>query len=566
VRRSRSSPVVVLLIGLALLAAACGSSKTSNGSSGSQTGGNEGTPRQGGTLVDIQNFSGAEPDHIDPARAADIQGSQPGQLIWDGLTENDYKTGKLVPNVAESWTSNADSTTWTFKIRQGVKFSNGDPVLPSSFALAWNRVLDQKLASEVSYHITDNLQIKGAKEVAQGTAKEMSGLKADDAAMTLTLDLDAPLSFLPSVVSHLVFSPMDAKDLARLGDDTSGYEQGVMVGNGPYMMAEPWKHRDSITLVRNPNYWGGVNHHAPYLDKIVFKIGSDQDASWQAFEAGQGDTGYIPQAKFAEARAKYAGRIADKPTLGIYYYGFNMKDPALGGPQNVKLRQAMSLAIDKSAIVNTIYNGSRKVSTGWTPPGVPGYQAGLDKFPDRDLNQAKQLLSQWSAETGKKPSDLGTIKLNFGIGLGHDQIAAIIQANLKDIGIDSTPDPRDGKTYFSQMRKGEGQFFRSGWIWDYVAYDNGLFPIFDTASIGGDNMTQYSSPEFDGLITKARATTDENARNDIYRQAEDLVLNKDTVAVPLNWYAGQVVWSTRVHNVIQSPLQFFAYGEMWVSQ
>jgi ABC-type transport system substrate-binding protein len=557
----------VVLAGLALVASACGSdNKTTPGQTQGSGTGNEGSPKAGGTLIDLQNFTGAEPDHIDPARTAEIQGSQPGQLIWDGLTENDYKTGKLVPNVAESWSSNPDATQWTFKIRQGVKFSNGDPVLPSSFVQAWNRILEKTLASEVSYHVTDNLKIKGAKDVAEGKAKQMEGLKADDAAMTLTIDLDAPLSFLPSVVSHLVFSPMDAKDLARLGDDTSSYEQGVMVGNGPYMMAEPWKHKDSITLVRNPNYWGGPNHHPPYIDKIVFKIGSDISASYQAFEAGQGDTGYIDTAKFAEAKAKYAGHISDKPTLGIYYWTFNMKDPAVGGPQNVKLRQAIALAIDKQAIITTTYNGSRLVSTGWTPPGIPGYQQGIDKFPARDLTRAKQLVAEWQKDTGKTVADLGTIKLNFGIGLGHDQNATIIQANLKELGINSALDPRDGKTYFKEMRQGQGQFLRGGWIWDYVAYDNGLFPLFDTASIGGDNLGLYSSPEFDGLIDKARRTIDENERNAIYRQAEDLVLNKDVVTVPLNWYAGQVVWRDRVHNVIQSPLQFLAYDEMWLSQ
>ena len=125
------------------------------------------------------------------------------------------------------------------------------------------------------------------------------------------------------------------------------------------------------------------------------------------------------------------------------------------------------------------------------------------------------------------------------------------------------------KTYFTNLRKGQddagktSQFFRGGWIWDYVAYDNGLFPLFDTGSLGGDNLELYSNKAFDDLITQARATAEGPARDALYQQAEGIVLNTDTITVPLNWYTGQIVYSPKVHNVIQSPLQFVAYDTIY---
>jgi oligopeptide transport system substrate-binding protein len=115
------------------------------------------------------------------------------------------------------------------------------------------------------------------------------------------------------------------------------------------------------------------------------------------------------------------------------------------------------------------------------------------------------------------------------------------------------------------MRQGKGQFLRSGWIWDYVAYDNGMYPLFHSKSIGGDNLVQYSNPAFDKLIDDARATTDEAKRNELYNQAEQTMLT-DVAVVPLNWYTGQVAYSEQLKNVIQSPLDFFAYDEMWLQQ
>ena len=162
-RNGRVLRLLALLVGLSLLAAACGDDDETTSGQGGDTE-TEGRPVTGGNLVDLQNFAtGGEPDHIDPALSTTVQGSQPGQLIFDGLTETDYKTGELKPMVAESWTSTGELSTWTFKLKPNVTFSNGDPVLPSDFKYGWERVVTKTMASELSYHLTDNAWTKGAE-------------------------------------------------------------------------------------------------------------------------------------------------------------------------------------------------------------------------------------------------------------------------------------------------------------------------------------------------------------------------------------------------------------------
>lgn len=565
-RRRRGVTAAALLVVMALGASACGGGDDEPATGRTGPTRDRGTPVVGGTLVDLQNFGATgEPEHIDPALSTTVQGSQPGQLIWDGLTETDYSTGELKPMVAESWTSNGDATLWTFKLRPGVTFSNGDPVLPSDFKYGWERVVTRSMASTLAYHLTDNARIKGAKEMVAGAATELTGVKADDPNLTLTVELEAPLSIFPTIVSHLVFSPMDRKVVSQVADQAR-YDQEVMIGNGPYKMAEPWKHEQYIRLVRNDSYWGGLNGHKPYIDTIEFRISKDVNAGYTQFESGQGQTAYIPPGKNAEARARYGGNISDRPILGVYCWLFNMRDPAVGGPGNVKLRQALSLAIDKRAIVESVYSGRRRVATGFTPPGIPGYREGLSEFPDRDLDRAGQLLEEWQQQTGKSAASLPSIRLNFGAGSGHEPVATLIQANFADLGIDSALDPRESTTYVSQMRRGEGQLFQSGWLWDYVAYDNGMFPVFDSRAIGGDNLALYANPRFDAAIDEGRRQLDQGRAASIYQGAEELVLNQDMVVVPLNWFSGQVVYAPELLNVIQGALGFFAYDEMWLSK
>lgn len=561
-RTGTLSRLFALLLALTLLAAACGGDDDDDGGAtggGDEAAEDEGEARAGGDFIDLQNFSVGEPDHIDPALADTLQASQVSELLFDGLTMNDFETGETIPGVAESWEANDDSTVWTFQLRDDVTWSNGDPVLASDFKYAWERALAPEFASTLTYHLG---VIEGATAIEEGTATELTGVVADDEAGTLEVTMAAPYAPFPQVVAHTVFSPVPASIVRELPDQ-SQWEQGVMIGNGPFVMAEPWAHERYIRLARNDDYWGGAEGRNAYLDTIEFRISADVETSYQQFEAGQGDTGYIPPARFAEAVAKYPDNNLTDPTLGIYYYGFNMEDPVVGGPENLELRQAIALAIDKQAINDTVYSSSRTVATGWTPPGVPGYEEGLGGDiagqEERDVERAQELLDEWGG-TVTQP-----IRLSFGAGAGHAEVATIIQANLQEIGIPSTLDPRDSTTYFSAMRDGGGMFFRAGWIWDYVAYDNGIYSLFHSESIDGDNLFRYSNPELDDLIDQARGESDEDESFELYRQAEELLL-EDVVAVPLNWYNGQVVFSERVSGLTQSPLQYLSYQDAWIEE
>jgi len=550
----RARRVLAVLLGLSLVAA-CTDGQGDDPEANGRAGRPSGRPVRGGTLVDLQNFAAqGDPHHIDPALADSLQAQQPGHLLFDGLTENDFETGQLKPMVARSYVPNDDATVWTFALRDDVRFSNGDPVLPSDFKFAWERAVQPQLRSELAYHFDP---IKGKKEIDQGTSRELTGVTADDAGMTLRVELNFPYSAFPLTVSHLVFSPVPRKVVQALPEQ-GRWEEGLLIGNGPFVMQEPWRHEQSITLARNEGYWGGLNGHRAYLDRVVFKISKDVDSAFADFEAGNGQTGLIPPGRFAEARARYGSHMAAEPTLGTYFWVFNMRDPAVGGPGNKALRRAIAAVIDRRAIVDTVYNGARRVATALTPPNMPGYADGLDDEPGLDLAAARRHMREY----GRTPPPLA---LNFNAGSGHEPVAAIVQANLKDIGIESRLDPRDSTTYASGLRAGTGQFFRSGWIADYVAYDNFTYPLFHTGSIGGDNLGQYSNPQVDALIDDARRTLDQRERDAKYRQVERLVLD-DQVVIPLNWYAGQIVYDRSVRNLVQSPLQFVAYDEIFLEK
>ena len=365
------------------------------------------------------------------------------------------------------------------------------------------------------------------------------------------------------MVSHIIFSPVPA-NVVKAVKDQSKWDREVMVGNGPFALAAPRNDRE-IVLVPNKNWQGDVvGTKKVSLDKITFKISKDLDAAFNAFQAGEGKTATIPSGQYSVVQAGGAFEKTNtvKPVLGSYHFVFGMQEGSpVAGPKNLKLRQAISLAIDREQINKAVYEGSRETSTGVTPPGIPGFEKGLCKFCGTDMAEAKKLLAEWKADGGSLP---GPLKIQFGTGAGHEDVVAIIQANLKELGITAEQDGRSAETYFDEMSGGGCVLCRAGWFWDYPIYDNGMYDLFSKASIGpgSNNLGQYSSDEFSSLVDEARKDTDSASREEKFRNAEDILLNKDTAVVPINWYQGDQVFDASIVNYRQEPLGWVRWEQV----
>jgi oligopeptide transport system substrate-binding protein len=497
-------------------------------------------------LKDGRVLASGNPPHIDPAQNFTLEGAELEGVLWDGLAAFDWtdpKNAKLVPAAAESWTGNADSTEFVFQIRKH-NFSNGNPVLPSSFAYAWNRASDPKLAATYSYLF---FNVTGGKERVEGKADTISGVTADDAAMTLTVKLARPFADFPTMTTHNVFFPVDEPTVSKVADQTK-YEQEVMIGNGPFLMAGPYVPDKGLTVKKNPTYWGTPAG----LDEINFVVSKEIDTAYSSFEAGQVDTSAIPSGKFKTATGKYA--FVQAPAFTVDYYVFNAEDPVVGGEKNEKLRQAISLAIDTTVLADAVCQGSCIPAKAITPTGIPG-QTNLCTICDRDLEASKKLLEEWKAAG----NTLTPIEISFNSGAGHEDTINLVQAQLQEVGIEVKQAPISSDTYFQTMGKTPAQFFRLGWAADYPLQDNFLYDLF--ASDSANNYGRFKSQQFDDLIAKARATSDAAARSALYNEAEALVVNTGN-AIPFNWGNGGFVFAKNVKNAKRFPSGFANYREM----
>jgi len=547
---SRKHRFAVGLVGLSLLAGACGGSD--DGGTAVDGGG------AGGELIDLGTFVGDPAEHIDPALNVTLDAYQVVNALYDGLTEIDYTDPakpEVKPLVAESYQANADATVWTFKVRKGQKFSNGEEIKPSSFVRAWERASNPDFAGDYSYLFNF---IKGGAEKLDGSADKLEGLVGDDAAMTLTVTLSAPYSNFATVAGFQIFAPMPAA-VDKLSDQAE-WENGLMIGNGPYKLGAP-RNDQEIVLVRNDEWTGDVNGKKwpDRISKITFKVSADPDTAYNAFEAGEGDTASIPSGRAKEADQNYATTM-NVDIAGVYYFEVNQTDPVVGGPKNVALRRAISLAIDRDAINEAVYDGTRTNATGVTPAGIPGYKAGLCKICTFDKAAAQKAFDEWKA-AGNSLS--APIKIQFNAGAGQEDVVQIVVDNLKAIGIQAQGDPRPTETYFSELAEGACQVCRAGWYADYPTYDNFMYDLFHSDAIGGNNHGQYSNPEFDKLVDEAKQTVDPAKQAALFQKAEDMLINTDAGVFPINFYKGDYVYNPKkISKFPQNTLGLIAWEQV----
>lgn len=518
-RGAKSAKWVAGAIVIALAATACGSSDDNGGGSdsGKGSGKNGGSWRMGIT----------EPVAIDPYNAQESEGTLVADNLFTGLYDP-TADGQVVPALATSKKVSSDGKTWTFTIKKGTKFTNGEDVNAEAFIRGWNRVAVKSAASDVAYHMAG---IQGFDEVQSGKAKTMSGLSAPDP-YTLQVKLSKADFEFYIKTSHTVFSPVPKV----AGDAHNKAYNEAPIGNGPFKMQGKWEHNKSITLVRNDDY-GLTKAH---LDKVQIDILNAQNGvtlEYQGFESGQYDWARMPTPQLPAAKAKYAsqGEWIGEDTNGMNYLLPITDNKPL---DNVKAREAISYAIDRDAIIKGVFQGMMTKSTTILPPVFKDvYQKDLcASCVKQDKAKAKQLAK----EGGLKPGT--SLELAYNTGSGHEEWIQAVQAQLQDVlGLKvKTVGKPFAELLGDQQKPGATGLYRFAWGADYPTPDNYLFPLLDSASINkdasgkvtGDNRERYSSKKFDDLVAKARATADQAGRNDLYKQAEKTALD-DMALIPL---------------------------------
>ncbi|MFZ6002426.1 MAG: peptide ABC transporter substrate-binding protein [Actinomycetota bacterium] len=542
--KRRGVKLFALVLGLSLVAAACGSDDDPEATDGgtATTEGSAGVA--GGDFIDLGTIVGDPLEHIDPALNSTLDAYQIINAMYDGLTDistEDPDNPEIVPHVAESFEANDDASVWTFTIREGQAFDSGEEILPSTFQNSWERAAD--LAGDYSYLLGF---IDGGTERLDGTADTISGIEADDEAMTLTVTLDAPYSNFHAVAGFQLFMPVPQEAI----DAGADWENQVMFGNGPYKM-ESARNDQAIKLIKSDSWTGDYNQETwdDRLDSIEFRVTADPDTSYNSFEAGEGHNANIPPARAAEADENY-GTTLDVSILGSYHWVLDTEEGPLAGEENLKLRQAISSAIDRDEINEAVYSGTRTSATGVTPNGIPGFAEGLCEYCTFDLEQAQTLFDEWKAEGNELTEP---IPLQFNADAGHEPVAQIVISNLAEIGIEAVAEPMPGETYFSDLADGACKAIcRAGWFADYPTYDNFMYDLFHSDSIGGNNLGVFNNEEFDALIDEAKQTTDADEQAQLFQDAEKILLNEDTGVIPMNWYRGDYAYSDEIASFPQT--------------
>lgn len=526
-----------LAVAACLALSACGSSEQSK-------------PRSN-VLIERWAASAGDPAALDPAHAIYTfpQASVP-YALFDQLMTYDKDRRQVVPMLAASATPNEAATTWTFALRPDAVWHNGDPVLPSDVKYAWERIVNPKTASRWAALFSS---VKGYEAFRSGAAHELSGVRTDDAARTLTVELDSPFSEFAGLVTLLPFSPVPAKQLAALPAQ-GRWDDQIMIGSGAFRMAEPWRHGRDIRLVRFDGYYGGAIGQPARLDGIEFRVAKDVDASFTELEAGIAQIAFMPPSRYAEIKERDDLDVIDDPMSATWYIGFNMQEPTVGGPGNQPLREAIALAIDRQAIVDVVYQGGRRIGHTLTPPEVPGHDETIAPVRQRDVAAAREKLAAWGGPGKLKQP----IKFIYNIGSGQENVASIMKANLQEIGIPVELKSFDSAQFASEILKPDTMMFRQLITYTYPSADAGLYPLLHSKSLG-TNLPRYANPDVDALLDQARGTLDAAKRSELYSRAEAIAL-RDFAVIPVFQYKAAGVTSRRLKGVKFMPGGYMVYG------
>jgi oligopeptide transport system substrate-binding protein len=545
--------LAALTLGLALVAAGCGGGDDDEAA--------EETATQGQAAAEqvITMAWGAEPPSLDPGLATDTTSANVLLNIMDPLVRLEGDNLEAQPSLAESWEVSEDGLTVTLTLRQDGKWTNGDPVVAEDFVYSWKRTLDPELAADYSYQLygiegaTEYNECKGAQQCTR--LREQVGVRAVDD-HTLEVKLTSPQPWFIQLLSHQSFFAVHRPTVEKFGDNWT--EAQNIVTNGPFKLGR-WEHNSRIDLVKWDE-WRDAD--SVTLDRVNGRIITEGTTAVQAFEAGEVDaldSGQIPTNELS--RLKGTEDYYQSPAMGVYYYGFNLKQVT-----DVNQRRAMSLAIDRQTIVERVTQAGEVPADGFTPEGLAGFDSINVDSPwtpaAGDMEQAKELMA-------KVQNPVRNVSLFYNNAPGHKDIAVAIQGMWKELGIETEIKQQEWAQFLEFLGPPPNNavdVYRLGWIYDYPDAMNGL-ELWTCES--GNNNTTFCNKEFDQLVEKARETPDDAERYELYGQMEEIMFGEDGVmpVVPIYWYTNNSLVNESIRDSFEiSPQTFVDFTKIEVQE
>jgi oligopeptide transport system substrate-binding protein len=535
ITRRVSLQAALVALGLALLGGCGGDSKPA-GAEGAAA------PVQAERTT-LRRGNGPEPDTVDPQLARTDGAFNILRDLFEGLTAVG-PDGQAVPAAAESWTVSPDGLEYTFHLRAGLKWSNGDPVKAADYVAGMRRLVTPATASPYGQFIDPVLN---ATAITRGEKKpEELGVSAPDD-RTVVIRLANPAPYLIGLVAQPPTFPVHGPSLAANGAEYA--KPGKLVSNGAYVL-EDWVVGSKIVLHRNRSYW---NDAATHIEQVEFVHVADPGDEFRQYRAGQIDVSYVvPPPQFAWIRQNLGAELHVSPQLSVYYYGFNLTRPPF--KDNPDLRRALSMVIDREKLTAAVTGVGEKPAYGWVPPGVANYTAQQFDYaskPYAERVQEARALYRKAGYSAEKPLK---VELRYNSGEVHNRLAVAIASMWKEaLGVETSLYAEEFRALLQsvQARK-DTQVFRSSWVGDFNdAYSFAQLLQSDF----GINLTGYSNPRYDALLADAIREADPAKRRTILEEAERVML-LDHPLLPIYFYVnkhlvkpGVLGWTDNVMNV-----------------
>ncbi|MDC9595990.1 ABC transporter substrate-binding protein [Xenorhabdus anantnagensis] len=466
--------------------------------------------------------------------------------FFDGLVYTDRK-GNIEPRLAERWETE-DNKTWIFHLRKGLKWSDGSPITAHDVVFSWRRLVDPNTVSPYGSYL-ENAAIMNANDVLIGKKKgEELGVKALDD-MRIEIRLERPMGDFLQILTHSVMVPLNEKVIKKHGDKWT--RPGSFVGSGPFKLSD-WKVNEQVIGIRNSNYWNDKN---TVINKVIYLVTGSEKGALNRYLSGEIDfTKTIPLESFESLKKTINDQVHISPKLGSYFYEFNNKTPPF---DNIKVRQALNLAVDRDVIAYKVLRQGQKPAYTIMPPNIGGVNFTEPDYASwtqaQRVEKAKALLN----EAGFGQDNPLKFNLLYNTHESHKKLAIAVSSMWKkNLGVDVTLQNQEWKVMLDNMHQGKFEVIRRAWIADY----NSPMTFLDMYQSGQvKNTASYESSDYDTLINKAGETN-----NKLYQQQGLDVITRDSPVVPIYYYVNSRLVKPYIGGFYVSPTGYVSTKDLYV--